>query len=68
MAGSNLHNLVSQDCLVETAQKQRLVCCLLMGRKPGLYDLRTVARLSHTERDVKIAWAAPIQIILRGAR
>ena len=68
VAGAGLHNLAGQDCIIETAGGDRRVCTLLLGRKSGVYDLRTIARLSHAERDVRIAWAAAIQIIMRGGR
>lgn len=64
--GQHIDNLVGYDCIVETADGQRLFKVLAKGSLRGRYDLKSFDPSQEDMRDVKIKWAAPIQLILRG--
>lgn len=63
---SGLHNLIGSDVIVELEDGRRLVGILMRGNNSGLYNLRPFDAYGEERRDVAIAWAAPIRMILRG--
>lgn len=66
MTGRGIDNVVNRDCIVETVDGKRLVKNLMRGTKPGRYTLRSI-KLGHDDiADVRLKWAAPVQMILRG--
>lgn len=64
--GSNIDNLVGSDCIVETADGQKLFKVLARGSVHGRYTLKSFDPKKEDIPDVKIKWAAPIQMIFRG--
>lgn len=63
--GPNLDNLIGLDCLVEQADGTRCVGILLRGAHPNLFSIRSLNPRNNDVRDVQIAWAAPISIVIR---
>lgn len=61
--GANLHNFIGRDCIVQSADGKRYIKYLHEGRK-GLFHLSSPSG-SGVVTDVKVSWAAPIQIVLR---
>jgi len=68
VTGPNLHNMIGNDCIIETAEKKRLVRYLMSGSKRGLYALRSFLPSVDDIPDVKLSWAAPIQFVIRRGR
>lgn len=65
--GKNASNLVGQDCVVETADGQRLLKILQRGARSNVYNLRSYNPAVKDIEGVAIAWAAPVLWIKRGA-
>lgn len=63
--GASLHNLLGSECIVETEDGKRLVKFLTAGNKDGFYSLRSANARTPDLPNVKIAFAAPIRLILR---
>lgn len=63
--GQHIDNLIGCDCIVETADGQRVFKVLAKGSVRGRYTLKSFDPSQEDMRDVKIAWVAPIQMILR---
>lgn len=64
--GSNIDNLVGSDCIIETADGQRLFKVLAKGSVRGRYTLKSFDPKNDDISDVKVKWAAPVQMIIRG--
>lgn len=67
-SGTYIDNFIGLDCVVQTADGQRLIRILARGSKPGLFNLRSFNPLVKDVENVAIAWAAPVQMIKRGSR
>ena len=65
MIGRHLDNLIGRDCICETLEGERYVKFLARGVKPGTFNLRSPDPSVKDVEDVKLAWAAPIEMILR---
>lgn len=65
--GRNASNLVGQDCVVETADGERLLKILQRGPRPNVYNLRSYNPAVKDIEAVAIAWAAPVLWIKRGS-
>ena len=65
--GANLDNLIGRDCIVMTDDGARHVRFLTRGSRRGRYNLRALDPTLDDVVDVKVTWAAPISLILRGA-
>lgn len=63
--GRNMDNLIGCDCIVETAAGERYIKILHRGSVRGAYTLRSLDPRIQDEENVRLAWAAPIQMILR---
>jgi hypothetical protein len=63
--GPTWHNLVGVDVIAETECGQRILGVLAPGRDPNTYDLRGFDPRHSGARDVRLAWAAPIRMIIR---
>lgn len=64
--GRHIDNLVGCDCIIETADGEKKFKILAKGSVRGRYTLRSFDPSNDDEKDVKINWAAPVQMILRG--
>jgi transcriptional regulator with XRE-family HTH domain len=64
--GQHIDNLVGSDCIVETDQGEKLFKVLGKGSVRGRYNLKSFDLSQEDVKDVKIKWAAPVQMILRG--
>lgn len=64
--GLNLDNIIGTDCIVETRDGRKFLRVLVRGTKPGKYTLRADDPRDEDVRDVILAWAAPVRMILRG--
>ena len=67
-AGGNLHNFLGRDCIILTADGDKLVKYLTKGSRSNVFTLKSVKMVSPPDDmvDVKITWAAPIELIVRG--
>lgn len=65
--GRHLDNLIGRDCIIETTDGERLLKYLHRGGSPGTWLLRSFDPATSDVDNVRIAWAAPIQMIIRGA-
>lgn len=63
--GPNLGNLVGLDCIMEQADGTRRVGILLRGSEQNSFSVRSFNPRIDDVRDVKIAWAAPISVVIR---
>lgn len=59
-------NLTGLECIVETDRGERLFKILARGSVRGRYTLRSLDPAEEPLEDVKIRWAAPVKMILRG--
>jgi transcriptional regulator with XRE-family HTH domain len=64
-AGPNLDNLIGLECIALTTDGQRYVRFLHRGSRSGHYTLRGHHPKERDVVDAKLAWAAPIRMILR---
>lgn len=64
--GASIHNLMGQDCVIETANGEHFVKILEKGSKPNLYRLRSYNLYYKDLEDVALKWAAPVVWIKRG--
>ncbi|WP_068459870.1 hypothetical protein [Hyphomicrobium sulfonivorans] len=64
-AGSNLDNLIGRDCIIETVKGERFVKFLARGSVAGLYSLRSFDPSVPDVDNASIAWAAPVQMVVR---
>jgi hypothetical protein len=64
---ANLHNLLGRDCIVETNDGTRMVKYLTRSSIKGRVTLRSFLPSRDDITDAKIAWAAPIELVIRGA-
>lgn len=65
--GSNLHNLIGRDCIIETADGGRVIKYLARGPRKGAFTLKSFLPTTDDIQDVKIVWAAPIELVVRNA-
>jgi transcriptional regulator with XRE-family HTH domain len=66
--GGHLDNLIGRDCIIETSKGDKYFKVLRRGSRPGLFTLGSFDRTKEPapkETDVKIKWAAPVQLIVR---
>lgn len=63
--GRNLDNLIGCDCICETAEGDKFVKRLARGTKAGTFTLRSLNPAVPDIESVRIAWAAPIELVLR---
>lgn len=64
--GAGIHNLMGQDCVIETAEGEHFVKILEKGSRPDLYCLRSYNPFFKVIDDVALNWAAPVVWIKRG--
>lgn len=64
--GRHIDNLIGLDCIVETSDGQKLFKVLAKGSIQGRYTLKSFNPQNEDMADVRIKWAAPVQMILRG--
>ena len=64
--GRHIDNLVGTECIVETYDGERLFKVLAKGNARGRYTLKSFDPSQDDMDDVRIKWAAPVQMILRG--
>lgn len=64
--GHHIDNLIGCDCIIETTDGQRLFKVLAKGTMRGRFTLKSFDPANEDLKDVKIRWAAPVQMILRG--
>lgn len=64
--GQHIDNLIGFDCIIETVDGQKLFKVLAKGSVRGRYTLKSFDPSEEDLKDVRIAWAAPVQMILRG--
>lgn len=64
--GRHIDNLVGTECIVETYDGERLFKVLAKGTARGRYTLKSFDPSQDDMDDVRIKWAAPVQMILRG--
>lgn len=58
-------NLVGTDCMVQLEDGTRRVGILLRGGGSNTYSIRSLNPRSGDIRDARLAWAAPVRMILR---
>lgn len=63
--GPNVHNLIRRECIVHTLDEQEYVGILMPGSKPDHYTIRSLVPGHDDTPNVRIAWAAPISLIMR---
>lgn len=66
VAAAALHNLIGSDVIAELADGRRMIGILMRGSHSGTYNLRPFDAYGDEQRDIALAWAAPIRMILRG--
>lgn len=64
--GRGIGNLIHTECIICTTDERNLLGVLHQGSKVGLYDVILLQPRAEPIRDVKIEWADPIQLIVRG--
>lgn len=64
--GKNLDNLIGRDCIVETTTGEKYIKFLSRGQSANTFTLRSFNPAVDDVANVKVAWAAPIQMIIRG--
>lgn len=64
--GQYIDNHIGAECIVQTETGQKLFKVLAKGSVRGRYTLKSFDPAEDDLQDVKIKWAAPIQMILRG--
>lgn len=64
--GRNLDNLIGKDCIIETVAGERYIKYLARGGLTGTFSLKSFNPAVDDVENVKIAWAAPIQLVVRG--
>lgn len=67
-SGVAVDNILGADCIVETADGSKVICILLSAERAGSYTLRSFDLRQKDKPAVKLSWAAPIRLILRGER
>jgi transcriptional regulator with XRE-family HTH domain len=65
-SGPHLHNLLGRDCIVALANGERRIGILIQSSVHGLFTIRSLNPRQPDVHDAKIAWAAPIRMIVRG--
>ncbi len=68
MLGAHLDNLVGTECIVESMDGRKEIKILMRGEVPGLYTLRSHDPKNDDVRNIKLRWAAPIQLVLKKPR
>lgn len=63
--GEHLDNLIGTECIVQTTDGQRLIRYLARGATAGRFNLRSFDPRQDDIANVRIAWAAPIGLIIR---
>lgn len=63
--GPTWHNLIGNDVIAEADDGRRFIGILAAGREPGGYDVRSHDPRDPGVRDVRLAWVAPIRMIIR---
>jgi hypothetical protein len=63
--GPHLDNLIGLECIVETMDGQRSIRFLKKGSREDLFNLRSHDPHEDDIENVKIRWAAPIQLVIR---
>jgi transcriptional regulator with XRE-family HTH domain len=63
--GEAIKGAIGRDCIVQTADGRGFVRVVQAGAEDDLYNLRSFNHQSPDERDVDLAWAAPISWITR---
>lgn len=66
-SGTGLSNHVGLECIIQTEDGRRLLGVLVAGSKAHLYNVRPLNIRNPEWRDLRIEWAAPIRVILRGS-
>lgn len=64
--GPHLDNYIGFECIVQATDGAHFIGVLQRGSGLGKFNVRPFNLRRPEIRDVKIAWAAPIQMILRG--
>jgi hypothetical protein len=64
--GPNFGNLISTECMICTEDDRKLLGVLHPGSKKTLFNVQPLNPLLPPITDVKIAWVAPITLIIRG--
>ena len=64
-ATSRVHNLIGQDCILETKAGERYVKYIARGSAPHRFNLRSYNPARADLENVQIVWAAPISMIIR---
>lgn len=67
MAPARLANYVGKDVIAEADDGTRLICVLHKGATRGRYALRPLDPRLPDVANAQLAWAAPIQVVLRDA-
>lgn len=65
LKGPHLDNQIGRDCIVEAQDGNRYIGVLLRGSTPFKFNVRPFNLRAEEIRDVKVAWVAPIQLIIR---
>jgi transcriptional regulator with XRE-family HTH domain len=63
--GAGIHNLMGQDCVIETTDGERFVKILEKGSQRNLYRLKSYNPYFKDIEDVGLKWAAPVIWIRR---
>jgi transcriptional regulator with XRE-family HTH domain len=66
LSGNHLDNHIGKDVICVTRDGARYIKTLWRGSKPNRYTLRSMHRNVEDIVDVRLQWAAPITMILRG--
>jgi len=63
--GDHLDNLIGTECIVQSADGKRLIRYLTRGATTGRFNLRSFDPREPDIQNVRLAWAAPIGLIIR---
>lgn len=63
--GPHLDNLIGEECIVQTADGQRLIGILARGAMVGRFNIKSFDPRQDDIANVRLAWAAPITMIYR---
>lgn len=63
--GEHLDNLIGTECIVQTADGKKLIRYLARGTTAGRFNLRSFDPREEDVQNARLAWAAPIGLIIR---
>lgn len=63
--GNHIDNLIGAECIIESADGKKLLKILQRGTASGRYNLHSLKGKGAPIENVKISWAAPVQVVFK---